>query len=51
MYALAFDLEVAQARQHHPCGDPTRAYGDIKAVLTGFGFEWKRKSSPIPVVA
>ena len=43
MYALAFDLEVAKANQHHPKG-VHRAYKDIYNVLVGFGFEWTQGS-------
>ena len=44
MYALAFDLEVAKAQQHHPVG-ATRAYYDIRSVLTEqFSFEWTQGS-------
>lgn len=44
MYALAFDLVVAEAERHHPVG-ATRAYHDIREVLTGqFGFEWTQGS-------
>ncbi len=44
MYALAFDLVVAEAERHHPVG-ATRAYHDIRDVLTGqFGFEWTQGS-------
>ena len=44
MYALAFDLIVAKAEQHHPVG-ATRAYYDIRDMLTErFGFEWTQGS-------
>ena len=44
MYALAFDLVVAEAERHHPVG-ATRAYHDIRDVLTGqFGFDWTQGS-------
>jgi virulence-associated protein VapD len=44
VYALAFDLVVAEAEQHHPVG-ATRAYYDIRDLLTGqFGFEWTQGS-------
>ncbi len=38
MFAIAFDLVVADTLQHHPESVP-QAYADIGAVLTGFGFE------------
>ena len=44
MYALAFDLVVANAAQHHPVS-ATRAYYDIRDLLTEqFGFEWTQGS-------
>ncbi len=39
MFAIAFDLVVAEAAIHHPSGDATRAYSDIRATLAVFGFE------------
>jgi len=44
MYALAFDLIVADTRANHPSGNATQAYSDIRSVLTGFGFEWTQGS-------
>lgn len=44
MYALAFDLVVADTRRHHPSGNASQAYADIKNVLTGFGFVWTQGS-------
>ena len=38
MFAIAFDLTVADTRQHHPKG-VTQAYVDIGAVLVRFGFQ------------
>lgn len=43
MYALAFDLEVAKADEHHPKG-VTQAYADIRVLLTGHGFKWTQGS-------
>jgi virulence-associated protein VapD len=44
VYALAFDLVVAEAQRRHPVG-ATRAYYDIRDVLTEqFGFEWTQGS-------
>ncbi len=37
MYAIAFDLQVAETAQHHPKG-VTQAYTDIAAVLAEHGF-------------
>jgi len=44
MFALAFDLEVAQVVLHHPSHNPTTAYGDIRKTLTNRGFEWTQGS-------
>lgn len=38
MYAISFDLVVADTEQHHPKG-VTQAYTDIGVVLRKFGFE------------
>ena len=38
MFAIAFDLVVAETEQHHPKG-VTQAYVDIGATLRSFGFE------------
>ena len=37
MFAIAFDLVVAQVEQRHPKGVP-QAYGEIKQTLERFGF-------------
>ncbi len=37
MYAVAFDLVVADTEQHHPKG-VTQAYTDIGAILGEYGF-------------
>lgn len=37
MFAIAFDLTVADAKQHHPKG-VTQAYNDIEATLSQHGF-------------
>ncbi len=37
MYAIAFDLVVADTERHHPKG-VSRAYGDIGVVLGQHGF-------------
>lgn len=38
MFAIAFDLVVAETAQHHPKGVP-QAYSDIGSTLATFGFE------------
>ena len=38
MFAMAFDLVVAETAQRHPKG-VSQAYADIGGVLAGFGFE------------
>lgn len=38
MYAISFDLVVADTEEHHPKG-VTQAYADISVVLRKFGFE------------
>ena len=43
MFAIAFDLVVADAEQHHPKG-VAQAYADIKNTLAGFGFTWVQGS-------
>lgn len=37
MYAVAFDLVVADTEQHHPKG-VAQAYSDIGTILLGYGF-------------
>ena len=37
MFAIAFDLVVAETAQHHP-KDVSQAYADIDATLANFGF-------------
>lgn len=43
MFAIAFDLVVAEADYHHPKG-VRQAYTDIGATLKGFGFSWVQGS-------
>jgi virulence-associated protein VapD len=38
MFAIAFDLVVADTMRHHPKSVP-QAYADIGGALAGFGFE------------
>ena len=38
MFAIAFDLVVADAEEHHPRG-ATAAYADIASTLRKFDFE------------
>ncbi|TWB22004.1 virulence-associated protein VapD [Nitrospirillum amazonense] len=44
MFAIAFDLIVADTVQHHPSHNASQAYADIRATLTGLGFEWRQGS-------
>ena len=39
MFAIAFDLVVADVQKHHPKG-VAQAYIDIKATLGNHGFNW-----------
>ena len=39
MFAIAFDLTVAEAEEHHPKGY-VQAYTDIGKELKKFGFKW-----------
>lgn len=39
MFAVAFDLVVADTRKHHPVGI-SAAYSEIGDVLEKFGFNW-----------
>ena len=43
MFAIAFDLVVADTSKNHP-KNITQAYADIRSALTGFGFEWRQGS-------
>jgi virulence-associated protein VapD len=43
MFAIAFDLVVADSLENHPRG-VTQAYPDIRNVLTGFGSDWRQGS-------
>ncbi len=43
MFAIAFDLVVADTLRNHPKG-VTQAYSEIRAVLEGFGFDWRQGS-------
>lgn len=44
MFALAFDLTVSLAAQHHPSGRATNAYADIRKALEARGFQWTQGS-------
>jgi virulence-associated protein VapD len=46
MFAIAFDLVVADTLKKHPRG-VTQAYADIRDVLTDFGFEWRQVRSAL----
>lgn len=39
MFAIAFDLVVADGQKHHPKG-VAQAYIDIRATLGSYGFNW-----------
>ncbi|MCW6512464.1 virulence factor [Lichenifustis flavocetrariae] len=39
MFAIAFDLIVAEVQTHHPKGI-AQAYNDIRTTLAGHGFNW-----------
>lgn len=43
MFAIAFDLVVAETSSNHPKG-VAQAYADIRDTLIGFGFEWRQGS-------
>jgi len=43
MFAVAFDLVVAETRRHHHRG-VAQAYEDIAALLGKYGFEWAQGS-------
>ncbi|GJE15331.1 Endoribonuclease VapD [Methylobacterium marchantiae] len=43
MFAIAFDLVVAEAQVHHPKG-VSQAYSDIRTTLSGHGFDWVQGS-------
>lgn len=39
MFAIAFDLVVAETNKHHPKG-VTQAYNDISTILIKYKFSW-----------
>ncbi len=43
MFAIAFDLTVAEVERLHP-RSVSAAYGEIGSVLSSYGFEWKQGS-------
>ncbi len=43
MFAIAFDLVVADTEQHHPRG-VSAAYSDIRIELAKYGFVWRQGS-------
>jgi virulence-associated protein VapD len=43
MFAITFDLEVAEVKRHHPKA-VNRAYEEIRRTLTRNGFAWKQGS-------
>jgi virulence-associated protein VapD len=38
MFAIAFDLVVADTQKHHPSKSPPLAYADIRNTLAAHGF-------------
>jgi virulence-associated protein VapD len=46
MFAVAFDLVVAETRQYHPRG-VSKAYQDIASLLSQYGFAWAQGSVSI----
>lgn len=43
MFAIAFDLAVADTAARHPKG-VGQAYADIRTTLAGYGFDWRQGS-------
>lgn len=43
LFAIAFDLVVADTARNHPKGG-SQAYADIGAVLASYGFTWMHGS-------
>ncbi|KMO43859.1 virulence factor [Methylobacterium tarhaniae] len=43
MFAIAFDLVVAETQQHHRRG-VAQAYADIRSTLAGHGIDWVQGS-------
>ena len=43
MFAIAFDLVVAETARNHPKG-VSQAYADIGGVLSSYGFTWVQGS-------
>ena len=44
MFAIAFDLRVADTAANHPKGNASQAYADIRTLLVGRGYEWRQGS-------
>src|ERR1700730_7150873 len=44
MFAIAFDLVVADTQKHHPSKSPPQAYADIRNTLGAHGFNWVQGS-------
>ena len=40
MFAIAFDLKVADTIAAHPSGQAPPAYAEIRNLLDAFGFSW-----------
>jgi virulence-associated protein VapD len=43
LFAVAFDLVIADVERHHPKGVP-QAYNDVAKTLAGYGFRWAQGS-------
>lgn len=44
MFAIAFDLVVADTVLHHPTHNASQAYADIRSTLKSHDFEWRQGS-------
>jgi len=44
MYAIVFDLEIAQLQNVYPNPSYTNAYADIRKILEPLGFKWQQGS-------
>ena len=44
MFAIAFDLVVADTIANHPAHNAPQAYADIRDVLVQHGFTWRQGS-------
>ncbi len=44
MFAIAFDLVVADTEANHPSGRASVAYAEIRDTLVGYGYDWRQGS-------